>query len=1130
MSLQQQEKAIVFIDARVKDYHILLEEVNPNAEVIIFSPNKNGIQEITSVLSHRKNIQSLHIISHGSPAELKLGNTELNTHTLNQYAPQIKQWQTAFTQHTDLLLYGCNIAQGNLGKSFIHHLAKLTQTQVAASKNLIGNAELGGNWTLEETTGTIQTPLCLSAKAIANYKGILSEPAINFRGTFVQNGATTYEAPGANNSNTIYTMNYAGNNNTFNSFDIVLPDAGTVPFEIIKNLYFLKIQRKDNPEVQGIRDILWFDGTANDTTININSGYNSSMEVALRTPILNLGTDNVFTNTGDGNNNNNNIERIDFIEPGGLISPTTNESIGFVLVERGRPGFNDPVIITPILGIDEQNKPTEFGGLINISDGEWGNSGLPDVIPQITRQDANQDQMRWAYTSTSQSVGGIYVSFADLGINPGETFYGYAIFPADVNANMDLIGLSDVPLNTTEELGGLDVITGGLLASAVNIAPTSSNNNVTTLEDTPYNFVAANFPFNDLNTEDTLQQVKITSLPTQGTLNLSGQAVTINQIIPIAEIGQLNFSSPLNANGDNYANFGFQVGDETDFSGNNTLTVNVTPVNDVPELNDLNNNPSYILGENPVILDNNAIINDVELDAINNYAGSTLTLSRDGAANPNDIFSGSGTLGTLTPGGNLTVNGAIIGTVTNNSGGQLLLTFTNATATQVDTVLQQIAYSNSGDTSETVTINYSFNDGNTGSQGTGGALTATGSLTVNINTPPNQPPILVDDTATTQQDTPVTLNPLNNDTDPEGDNLIIESVNNPNNGTVNLNPDTGEVVFTPTPGYIGPASFDYTVNDGNGGISTATVNINVDEPPNQPPILVDDTATTQQDIPVTLTPLNNDTDPEGDNLIIESVNNPNNGTVELNPDTGEVVFTPTPGYIGPASFDYTVNDGNGGTSTATVNINVDEPPNQPPILVDDTATTQQDLPVTLTPLNNDTDPEGDNLIIESVNNSNNGTVELNPNTGEVVFTPTPGYTGSASFEYTVNDGNGGISTATVNINVDELPNQPPILVDDTATTQQDTPVTLNPLNNDTDPEGDNLIIESVNNPNNGTVNLNPDTGEVVFTPTPGYTGSASFEYTVNDGNGGISTATVNINVDEPPNQPPILVDDTATTQ
>ncbi|WP_186440500.1 Ig-like domain-containing protein, partial [Planktothrix tepida] len=97
--------------------------------------------------------------------------------------------------------------------------------------------------------------------------------------------------------------------------------------------------------------------------------------------------------------------------------------------------------------------------------------------------------------------------------------------------------------------------------------------------------------------------------------------------------------------------------------------------------------------------------------------------------------------------------------------------------------------------------------------------------------------------------------------------------------------------------------------------------------------------TTQQDIPVTLTPLNNDTDPEGDNLIIESVNNPNNGTVNLNPNTGEVVFTPTPGYIGPASFEYTVNDGNGGTSTATANITVNAPPNQVPTATNDTATT-----------------------------------------------------------------------------------------------------------------------------------------------------------------------------------------------
>ncbi|WP_156093305.1 DUF4347 domain-containing protein, partial [Planktothrix serta] len=772
MSLQQQKKAIVFIDTRVEDYQILLQEVEPTAEVIVFSPKQDGIEEITFLLAHRKNIQSLHIISHGSPAEIQLGNTKLNVNTITQYTPQIQQWKTAFTKNANLLLYGCNVARGSVGKSFIHHLAHLAKIDVAASNDLTGNAALGGNWNLDVRIGKIETPLCLSAEAIANYKGILSEPAINFTGIFVENGEISYEAPGANDPNTIYTMNYAGNNNTFNSFNIVTPNDGTIPYEIIKNLDVLEIQRKDNPQVQGNRDILWFDGAANGTTINLNSGYNSSMEVALKTPILNLGTDNVFTNAENTNDNNNNIERIDFIEPGGLISPTANNSIGFILVERGSVGLNDPVIITPILEIDEQNNPTVFGGLINISDGDWGNSGLPDVIPQITRKDVNdnvqQEEMRWSFASTTQSIGGVYVSFADLGINPGETFYGYAIFPADITADMDLIGLSDVPLNTTQELGGLDVITGGLLASAINISPTSSNSNVTTLEDTSYSFVAADFPFNDLNTGDSLQTVKITSLPTQGILNLSGQAVTIDQIIPITEIGLLTFASPLNANGDNYANFSFQVSDGTDFSGNNILTVNVTPVNDAPEINNLNNNPSYTLGGNPVVLDNNAIINDVELDVANNYAGSTLTLTRNGGANSNDVFSESGTLGALTPGENLTLNGTVIGSVTDNSGGQLLLTFTNATATQVDTVLQQIAYSNSGDTSETVTINYTFNDGNTGAQGTGGALTATGSLTVNINTPPNEPPTATNDTATTQQDTPVILNPLNNDTDPNG--------------------------------------------------------------------------------------------------------------------------------------------------------------------------------------------------------------------------------------------------------------------------------------------------------------------------------------------------------------------------
>ncbi|MFZ4526064.1 MAG: Ig-like domain-containing protein [Chlorobium sp.] len=136
----------------------------------------------------------------------------------------------------------------------------------------------------------------------------------------------------------------------------------------------------------------------------------------------------------------------------------------------------------------------------------------------------------------------------------------------------------------------------------------------------------------------------------------------------------------------------------------------------------------------PVVLDSNVHVSDTQLAALGNYSGATLTLLRHGAANAEDHFSGAGTLGTLTQGGNLVVGGTTVGTVTTNSGGTLDLAF-NASATQnlVNTVMQQIAYSNTSHvTGVPVQLDWSFADGNNGTQGTGGALSTTGSTVVQI--------------------------------------------------------------------------------------------------------------------------------------------------------------------------------------------------------------------------------------------------------------------------------------------------------------------------------------------------------------------------------------------------------------
>ncbi len=162
-----------------------------------------------------------------------------------------------------------------------------------------------------------------------------------------------------------------------------------------------------------------------------------------------------------------------------------------------------------------------------------------------------------------------------------------------------------------------------------------------------------------------------------------------------------------------------------------------------------------------VVLDSNVTIFDAELSALNNFNGATLTLSRNGGASAQDLFSATGLLGALTQGGSLVYSGTTIGTVTTNSSGTLVLTFnSNATQSLVNSAMRLIGYSNSSDAPPaSVQINWTFSDGNSGSQGTGGALTATSSTSVNI-TSVNDAPVLTPYApaySTTEDSAPLTV-------------------------------------------------------------------------------------------------------------------------------------------------------------------------------------------------------------------------------------------------------------------------------------------------------------------------------------------------------------------------------------
>jgi len=186
----------------------------------------------------------------------------------------------------------------------------------------------------------------------------------------------------------------------------------------------------------------------------------------------------------------------------------------------------------------------------------------------------------------------------------------------------------------------------------------------------------------------------------------------------------------------------------------------------------------------------------------------------------------------------------------------------------------------------------------------------------------NNPPTAGNDSATVDEDSVANvINVLANDTDADDDTLIITSVTQATHGSVAITGGGTGLAYTPTPDYNGPDSFTYTISDGQGGIDTATVSVTVTNVPDDPEA-EDDSAVTDEDTDVTTgNVLTNDTDADGDTLTIDSFTQVIHGTVAYNND-GTFTYTPAANYNGNDSFDYTISDGNGGTDTATVLIDV----------------------------------------------------------------------------------------------------------------------------------------------------------------------------------------------------------------
>jgi VCBS repeat-containing protein len=391
-------------------------------------------------------------------------------------------------------------------------------------------------------------------------------------------------------------------------------------------------------------------------------------------------------------------------------------------------------------------------------------------------------------------------------------------------------------------------------------------------------------------------------------------------------------------------------------------------------------------------------------------------------------------------------------------------------------------------------------------------------------TPVNDGPVANDDTATTLEDTGVTIAVLTNDTDMEGDLLTVSAVGHAGHGSVTLTA-TG-VTYTPAPNYYGSDSFAYTVSDGQGGTDTATVTVTV-TPANDAPTVADDAYATDEDTAlIILAPgvLGNDSDVDGNPLTAVLVAAPAYGSLSLNSD-GELTYTPSANFNGSDSFTYTANDGSSDSNIATVAITVTSV-NDGPVATDDSATTPEDTSVTVAVLANDSDAEGNSLTVAAVTQGSHGSVAINPD-GTVSYTPAANYHGPDSFTYTASDGVLS-DTAMVSVTVSPV-NDAPVAQDDSYLATEDTTLIIaapGVLNNDTDVDGDSLSAVVGSAPTHGTLSLAAN-GSFEYTPAPDYTGADSFTYTLSDGEL-TDTATVSLTIGTA-NDAPVAQDDSVTT-
>ena len=1036
---------IVFIDAKVQDPAAIEKAAGSGDTIVLLDASQDGLTQIAQYLAGHTGLDAIHIVSHGEAGKLFLGSSVYDNATIKGFDAELAAIGASLHQGGDILLYGCDVAQGAAGDALVHKIADLTRANVAASTDLTGAAAGGGNWVLEDQVGAVHT----SAIAAMQWNGELGAAASNGKGALLSaTGNGIYSIDIASGKGTLVTtvpgsVGGVATSGSINSFAVDQPDGliyycnnaasstntALFAYDFVHDKHILINADMTNNGAGKSLTVGGFGlGTAGAT---FNNGI---LYLAVENNMNGGTTDSIYTITFTGNGTN-----VALVSRLNTNLPASNDwgDLGFDVANNVLLSFSGAMTrLDPVTG-------AQIGSVLALPAGS-GYQGSQDVAGDVYTVGNSIQQI--------DPITGAAVGPSVLVTSDGSTALG---------ASNDAGGWTPPTATIGGQIywdnnGNKTFDTGDLAAASVTVRLYSDINNdgVVNGNDallaTDTTDAGGQYHFTGVLPGDYI--VKVTDAngvigthaysTAGGAVNTSGHVAIIGSTISNIDFGIANTVTAMN---DTFATY-----------DNTPVTISVT-AND----SDAQHDAFSITAVNGTAF--SALTTDiavtggsVALDASGNLVFTPLTGYNGSPTFTYTVTDVHGATATATVGGTVSYAppAAVNDTFTTNASAAVTiaatandtdvngfpLTITKIGATAITAGGAAVAVTDgsvkldaAGDLVFTPTANFtgavpSFTY--TVSDGHGNTATATVTGTV-----VDVPPVAHDDTFTTTQGQAVAIPELANDSSPVGLPLTVTKINAAtitaggaavtiDHGTVSESA-AGVFTYTPTAGYNGPEAFTYTISDGHGGAATANVTGTV----YAPPVAVNDTFSTGLNMPVTIPVQANDSDVNGFPLTITKVNATaitaggsgvavTGGVVTLD-GSSNLVFTPTAGYSGAPSFTYTIDDTHHGASTATVSGQV----YAPPVATPDSASGTAHAPINVNVLANDAggggtlDPAsvqitgtahpGDSLTV-----AGEGSWSVNATTGAITFTPLAAFNGAPTpITYRVADNSGARSNA-----------------------------------------------------------------------------------------------------------------------